>query len=333
MTEQTAILPGFNAASLNGPADRLPVLKIEENKQVLVNFLKDVPGMPTPPFVYAKVHWNSEMGENGRMFQCFGGACCEQVTWQRGFGGTPGKFEANKAKTRYYIPVVHYEQDPANPAVTKATIKYFDMTYTAYAALCTTIANTNEGLEFYDRDVIVSATKINGATSYIFDKRESQAAWKSNAIFTQQVQEQLPAVAQKLLNSMPQVLSEAEFMQMKPELDAKLNAAMSSRQAQQAQVAQAQPQQTTGFNQLPLGVPGTMPQAQPMGVPGTMPQAQQFTQPQANIPVSASAAQPVQAQPVVGASGVAPEQTVVEQEPKPFEVPQVDLSFDPNTLL
>lgn len=350
MSQQTTILNGFNAASTEPAADFLPLLKIEEKKNVLVSFLKNVPGMPEPPFVYCRVHWNSEMGDNGRMFQCFGGACCEQVTWQKGWGGEPGKFDVNNARTRYYVPVVHYEQDPANPTVTKATIKYFDMTYTAYTALCTTIANTTEGLDFFERDVVVTASKVNGATNYVFDKRESRAAWLEQPMFKEQVDSQLPTAAQRLLNSMPKVITEDDFAKMKPELDKKVQAAMRSHQAQQAQVQQGQAQPATGFNQLPSGIPGQpMPQAQPIqGVPNVsmdvqntmvpgQPMVSSFTQPQVNIPL-AQVATP-QAQPVEQASTVA--QTVTEEqttmpvaeEAKPFEIPQANLAFDPNTLL
>lgn len=341
MSQQT-VLAGFQAASLDAGGNYLPLLKIEEKKSVLVSFLKNVPGMPEPPFVYCRVHWNSEMGDNGRMFQCFGGACCEQVTWQKGWGGEPGKFDVNKARTRYYVPVVHYEQDPSNPTVTKATVKYFDMTYTAYTALCTTIANTTEGLDFFERDIVVTANKVNGATNYVFDKRESRAAWLEQPLFKQQVDEQLPDVAQRLLNSMPKVITESEFAQMKPELDAKVRAAMNSHQAQQQQVQQGQAQPSTGFNTLPQAQ--SMPQAQPVQsipgvsmdvqntmVPGT-PMVGSFTQPQVNIPLT-QVTQP-QAQPMPqaqqAAQTVAPAQV---EEPKPFEIPQVSLDFDPNVLL
>lgn len=346
MSQQT-ILNGFNAASLDAGGNYLPLLKIEEKKSVLVSFLKTVPGMPEPPFVYCRVHWNSEMGDNGRMFQCFGGACCEQVTWQKGWGGEPGKFDVNKARTRYYVPVVHYEQDPANPTVTKATIKYFDMTYTAYTALCTSIQNTTEGLDFFERDIVVTANKVNGATNYVFDKRESRAAWLEQPIFKQQVEEQLPDVAQRLLNSMPKVITESEFAAMKPELDAKVKAAMNSHQAQQQQMTQGQAQPTTGFNQLPTGVPGQpMPQAQPIqGVPNVsmdvqntmvpgQPMVSSFTQPQVNIPL-AQVAQP-QAQPVAQAVQlqVQPEATApAAEEPKKFEIPTASLEFNLQDLL
>ena len=107
MSQQT-ILSAFNAASLDAGGNYLPLLKIEEKKSVLVSFLKQVPGMPEPPFVYCRVHWNSEMGDNGRMFQCFGGACCEQVTWQKGWGGEPGKnygkyFDISKVKWKMIV--------------------------------------------------------------------------------------------------------------------------------------------------------------------------------------------------------------------------------------
>ena len=277
---QQNLLAGFNYADPSSAGEYLPKLILEEGKSALVSFLKTVPMMQEPPIVYCRVHWNSEMGEKGRRYQCFGGQCCEQVTWQKGFGGQPGKFAPNKAVTRYFIPCVVYEQDPVNQTQMRATIKYADFTWVAYNSLCTAIANTNEGLDFWSRDVVVTMKKVNGATDYTFDKRESQAQWQTNPLFKQQVEEQLPKVAERLLASMPKMMTEAEFLAMKPELDAKVHAAQQSglKVAQQAPQAQ--------FGQLPSGQFGQLP-------PGFMPQQpaqQQFTQPQVNIPIT----QPVQ---------------------------------------
>ena len=277
---QQNLLAGFNYADPSSAGEYLPKLILEEGKSALVSFLKTVPMMQEPPIVYCRVHWNSEMGEKGRRYQCFGGQCCEQVTWQKGFGGQPGKFAPNKAVTRYFIPCVVYEQDPINQTQMRATIKYADFTWVAYNSLCTAIANTNEGLDFWSRDVVVTMKKVNGATDYTFDKRESQAQWQTNPLFKQQVEEQLPKVAERLLASMPKMMTEAEFLAMKPELDAKVHAAQQSGPKVAQQAPQAQ------FGQLPTGQFGQLP-------PGFMPQQpvqQQFTQPQVNIPIT----QPVQ---------------------------------------
>ena len=233
MSQQTT---QFNYAGLQTRPDTLSELKLEEGKSTLVSFLKEVPGMQQPPFVYCKVHWNSEMGENGRMFQCWGGSCCQQVTWQKGWGGAPGKFDVHKARTRFYIPIVHYEPDQTNPAMMRATIKYLNITYTAYDALIKAIQNTTEGLDFFDRDITIEAQKVNGAMNYLYHKKESQAQWKSNAVFRQEVDEQLPAVAQKLFNSLPMQMTEEQFLEIKPQLDAKVQQAMNTRLLLTAQV-------------------------------------------------------------------------------------------------
>lgn len=325
----------FNYAGLEPKADFLPCLKLEDGKQALVAFLKDIPGMQSPPFVYAKVHWNQEMGDNGRLFQCFGGACCQQVTWQKGWGGEPGKFDVNKARTRFYIPVVHYAPSETNPAVSEATIKYIDMTYTAYDALIKAIANTTEGLSFYDRDIAIEPQKVNGATIYLFHKRETQAQWKTNAVFTEQVNAQLPTVAQRLFNAMPKTMTEAEFMAMKPTLDAKVQAKMQSHDAQMPQQAQAA---QSAYNAFPTAqqMP-TMPQVQPA----------QFTQPTTNIPI----AQPAPQGTAIGDATFAPPvtsqvpqvevpqaqvpqtETIVTTAAQQTEVPTVTLDFDPSKLM
>ena len=328
---QQNLLAGFNYADPSSAGEYLPKLILEEGKSALVSFLKTVPMMQEPPIVYCRVHWNSEMGEKGRRYQCFGGQCCEQVTWQKGFGGQPGKFAPNKAVTRYFIPCVVYEQDPVNQTQMRATIKYADFTWVAYNSLCTAIANTNEGLDFWSRDVVVTMKKVNGATDYTFDKRESQAQWQTNPLFKQQVEEQLPKVAERLLASMPKMMTEAEFLAMKPELDAKVHAAQQSNLKVAQQAPQAQ------FGQLPTGQFGQLP-------PGFMPQQpaqQQFTQPQVNIPIAqptqeavtqpqVEVAQPQFTQPQVNIPVVQPTQEVVTQpqvevaQPQ-FTQPQVNI--------
>lgn len=322
--------PVFNYAGLNSSGDFLPCLKLEEGKSALVNFLAEIPYMQNPPFVHCKVHWNSEMGDNGRLFQCFGGLCCQQVTWQKGWGGEPGKFDVNKPRSRYYIPVVHYEPDPSNPAVSRATIKYIDMTWTAFDALVKTINATNEGLSFFDRDITIEVRKVNGATDYLYNKKESQAQWKTNPVFKEQVEQQLPEVAKRLMNAMPKMMTESEFLALKPTLDKKVQEAMTSHNSLMTS------QSAQGFANLP---------SQP---------AQQFVQPQVNIPVQSStlnagtAAQstasiqipvikesqvsqvPSATEPQAGQTAVTESQV---QEEKPFEIPQVDLEFDPSALL
>ena len=338
MSQQTA---QFNYAGLQTRPDTLPELKLEEGKSTLVSFLNSIPGMQNPPFVYCKVHWNSEMGENGRMFQCWGGSCCQQVTWQKGWGGAPGKFEAHKARTRFYIPIVHYEPDQANPAMMRATIKYLNITYTAYDALIKAIQNTTEGLDFFDRDITIEAQKVNGAMNYLYHKKESQAQWKTNQVFKQEVEEQLPTVATKLFNSLPMQMTEEQFLEMKPQLDAKVQQAIAShQQPQQPQFAQPMQQQ------LPFAqMPGAQPVQQFAQMPGVQPvQTANFTQPQVNIPVqpipqTAGVDQVPQTTGVDTGIQQVPVQavTTAEQtqqvEVTQTEVPKVDLSFDPNVLL
>lgn len=348
---QPAAVPQFNYAGLQPMGDYLPTLKLEEGKSAMVSFLDEIPGMQNPPFVYCKVHWNSEMGENGRLFQCFGGSCCEQITWQKGWGGEPGKFDVNKARTRYFIPVVHYDQDPQNPAAMAAVIKYIDMTYTAYNALITTIQNSTEGLPFFKRDVVITVRKVNGATDYLYTKKESEAQWRVNPVFKEQVETQLPNVAQRLLNAMPKIMTEAEFQELKPELDRKVQAAMNSHSAVNQPGAQA------GFGAFPgqvaAPVPGvpSVPQApgmnavyqQPAGIPNGnvqgvpvpgVPQAPVFEQPVVNIPV-----QPIEAQPATAIAAATPTAevtsttTVGQAETPAVEIPSVSLEFDPSALL
>lgn len=329
---QTQELPGFNYASLESSGDYLQELKLEEGKHALVAFLKDIPGMQSPPFVYCKVHWNSEMGENGRLYQCFGGSCCQQVTWQKGWGGEPGKFEVNKARTRYFIPIVHYEQDPQNPASTCATVKYLNLTWSAYDALIKAVQNTTEGLDFFERDITLESQKINGATVYLFHKKESKASWLLNQIFLDQVNKQLPDVARKLLASMPKTFTEEEFLAMKPQLDAKVQQAMATAQAQQAGVQ-------AGFGALPTAEVPPIPQAQPIQAQPVVQPV--YTQPQVNIPVQPSVQQvvpetvvtPTVTQPVAQpVAAVQPEQPVA-QPVEQTTVPAVNLDFDPNALL
>ena len=320
--QQTQLLAGFNYADPNSAGDYLSSVKLEENKPVLLAFLNNVPGMQAPPIVYCKVHWNSEMGEKGTRFQCFGGQCCEQITWQKGFKGQPGKFAPNKASTRYYIPCVTYEPDPMNQTQMKAIVKYMDMTWTAYNSFIIAMKNT-EGISFFERDVIVTAKKVNGATDYSFDKRDGQAQWIVNPEFNKQVNDQLPAVAERLLQSMPKLMSEAEFLAIKPTLDAKVQAAMATHTNPQAQTSpQAQ------FGALPQGFvqPQTVQQA------FTQPQVnipvQQFTQPQVNIPVQPQTVQQAFTQPNV--VNTVPEHPFVEQvQPQTvqqaFTQPQVNI--------
>lgn len=359
--------PNFNYAGTDPAGDFLQELKIEENKQAMIAFLDNIPGMQNPPFVYCKVHWISEYGEKGRLIQCFGGQCCEQVTWQKGWGGEPGKFAPTKARHRYFIPIVHYEQDAQNPVATKATVKYLNMTWTAYNALVTVLQNTTEGLSFFDRDFMVTARKVNGATDYIYDKKESQAQWKTNPIYKQQVEEQLPTVAERLKNAMPLYVTPEEFAAIKSELDQKVKAAMASHQMQQQhqqQQQQAQPFGALPGQGMPQGIPTAQPAqqafVQPQPVPQVFAQAplpeqnpvmQQpvYTQPQANIPVTAPMpgmegnymntpipGMPVQPQmqptPVTTTVEQAPQEPV-QQEPAQQELPPVSLAFDPTKLL
>lgn len=322
--------PTFDYAGLETQGDFLPELKLEEGKKALVSFLKDIPYMENPPFVRCAVHWNSEMGDNGRMFQCFGGSCCQQITWQKGWGGEPGKFEPNKARKRYFIPLVHYCQDETNPAATKAMVKHLNLTWSAYDALVKAVQNNVEGLDFFERDITLEATKVNGATVYLFHKGESLAQWKQNPVFKQQVEEQLPNVAFRLANAMPKTMTEAEFMEMKPQLDAKVKAAMASHNAVQQN---AVPQYTQGVPQY-QGVPQGVPQTQGFNLP---PQTPVYQQPQVNIPV----ATPIQAQSSEQLAAAVqqveqPTQTTVEEVAQPTQeptVPQVTLSFDPNQVL
>lgn len=339
---------GFTYASLTPQGEYLNSLKLDEGQTALVNFLQDIPGMQNPPFVYCKVHWISEIGDKGRMIQCFGGQCCEQVTWNRGFGGEPGKFAPTKPKHRYYIPIVHYEQDPKNPAATQATVKYLDMTYSAYNALVTTLQNTTEGLSFFDRDITLTARKVNGAMDYIYDKKESSAQWKTNPVFKEQVEAQLPEVAKRLKNSLPMFVTPEEFAEMKPALDEKVRLAMSSHQQQQQQ-HKVQPQQQHSAlpgqafvpqqsQTYPQGFIQPGQQAQPFG---SMPSAQQvYTQPQVAMPAQVQMPQQ-EAQPVVqqmppvqpeqvNATQSVPAQPVQEQ---PVTLPETSLAFDPNALL
>lgn len=352
--------PEFNYAGTDPAGEFLQELKIEENKQAMIAFLDNIPGMQNPPFVYCKVHWISEFGDKGRLIQCFGGQCCEQVTWQKGWGGEPGKFAPTKARHRYFIPIVHYEQDAQNPVATKATVKYLNMTWTAYNALITVLQNTTEGLSFFDRDFMVTSRKVNGATDYIYDKKESQAQWKTNPIYKQQVEEQLPTVAERLKNAMPLYITAEEFAAIKHELDAKVKAAIASHQMQQQ--AQQQPQQQQ-YGALPgqgLAQPMQQQYAQPVQqqftqapLPEQNPVLQQpvYAQPQVNMPIP-----PVQAQPFnpvetpvnMNVQGVAvpgvpvqqmqsvPVTTTVEQAPQEEpkqDLPPVSLSFDPSQLL
>lgn len=365
--------PNFNYAGTDPAGDFLQELKIEENKQAMIAFLDNIPGMQNPPFVYCKVHWISEYGEKGRMIQCFGGQCCEQVTWQKGWGGEPGKFAPTKARHRYFIPIVHYEQDAQNPVATKATVKYLNMTWTAYNALVTVLQNTTEGLSFFDRDFMVTARKVNGATDYIYDKKESQAQWKTNPIYKKQVEEQLPTVAERLKNAMPLYVTPEEFAAVKSELDQKVKAAMASHQMQQQhqQQQQAQPFGALPGQGMAQGIPAAQPAqqafVQPQPVPQVFTQAplpeqnpilQQpvYAQPQVNMPIPPVQAQPfnpvetpvnmnvqgvlVPGAPVQAVQGVQVTTTVeqapqepAQQEPAQQELPPVSLAFDPTKLL
>ena len=285
------LLAGFTYADPTAPGNYLSQVKLEENKPVLLAFLQNVPRMQAPPIVECRVHWNTEMGEKGMKYQCFGGQCCEQITWQKGYGGQPGKFAPNKASKRYYVPCVVYEPDPTNQTQMKATVKYMDMSWTAFNSFGIAMTNTTEGFPFWERDIVVTAKKVNGAIDYVFDKKESQAQWIVNPVFNKQVQEQLPTVAERLLVSLPKAMTEAEFMAMKPELDAKVQSAMATHGNPQAvqQTPQAQ------FGSLPQGF------AQPFAQT-----VQQFTQPQVNIPIQPQTVQQF---------------TPVQQVPTP-EVPQ-----------
>lgn len=303
----------FNQASLDGAADRLQELKLEEGKSAVISFIDSIPGMPNPPFVYCKVHWNSEMGENGRMFQCFGGSCCQQITWQKGWGGAPGKFDVNKARTRYYIPIIHYEQDPANPIEVKATVKYLNLTWSAYDVIVKVLKNVNQDV-FFKRDAKIEAQKINGALIYQVYLTESQAQWQVKPNFKEQVDAQLPDVANKLLAAMPKMMTESEFLQMKPELDAKVQKAIASRGQNSGQSAQMEfSTPAGGFSPIPQN---------PLGQVDAVPQPV-YTQPQVNLPVNSQPAQSIVQQPTQ-------EQSKEQEE---FKIPSVDLDFDPSSLL
>lgn len=362
------LYPGFNYADPQTAGSFLPVCKLEEDKPILVAFLKDIPGMQSPPIVYARVHWFSEMGEKGARIQCFGGACCEQVTWQKGFGGAPGKFAPSKAQTRYFCPVVVYEPDKTNQTQIRAVVKYLDITWVAYSSLCQAIDNTPNSLPFWERDILVTTKKVNGALTYSFDRREDRAQWLVNPVFTQQVNEQLPSVPERLCNSLPKLMTEAEFMELKPSLDTKVQASINSQMNTQAQqqpqaqfgtLPQAQQQfpGMTQFNQMYNPQPAMAPQ--PMVQQFTQPQVnmpiqpqpvssiqeqpqqvntpaqpinpspvQQFTQPQVNVPVQPVQPQPVQPQPV----NPVPEQPQQVAQPQP-ETKVEDVQILPNNLL
>lgn len=323
----------FNQASLDGAQDRLQELKLEEGRSTTISFIENIPGMPNPPFVYCKVHWNSEMGENGRMFQCFGGSCCQQVTWQKGWGGAPGKFDVHKARTRYYIPIIHYEQDPTNPIAVKATVKYLNLTWSAYDVIVKVLKNTNQGLSFFERDAKIEAQKINGALIYQIYLSEGQAQWLAQPAFKEQVESQLPEIANKLLAAMPKMMTEAEFLEMKPMLDKKVQDAISSRAQNEGNGAQAgfstsgQGYSTpNGFSPIPQN---NFQNAMPAGlVPPQTDVSQQpaFTQPQVNIPIQAQPVQQVQSEQQV-------QQPTTNEPAQEFEVPSVDLNFDVSQLL
>ena len=359
-TNQQQLYPGFNYADPQTATSFLPVCKLEEDKPVLMAFLKDIPGMQSPPIVYARVHWFSEMGEKGSRIQCFGGACCEQVTWQKGFGGAPGKFAPSKAQTRYFCPVVVYEPDKTNQTQIKAVVKYLDITWIAYSSLCQAIDNTSGNLSFWERDILVTTKKVNGALTYLFDRREDKAQWLVNPVFTQQVNEQLPSVPERLCNSLPKLMTEAEFMELKPSLDAKVQASINSQmnaqnqqqpQAQFGALPQGSQQQFPGmnqFNQVYNPQPAVAPQ----------PMVQQFTQPQVNIPiqpqpVSSIPEQPQQVNTPVQTANFnptpeQPQQIVnpIPEQPQQVSQPQPEtkvedvqilpnnlLDFDPSSLL
>lgn len=302
----------FNQASLDGAVDRLQELKLEEGKSAVISFIDSIPGMPNPPFVYCKVHWNSEMGENGRMFQCFGGSCCQQITWQKGWGGAPGKFDVNKARTRYYIPIIHYEQDPANPIEVKATIKYLNLTWSAYDVIVKVLKNVGQDV-FFKKDAKIEAQKINGALIYQIYLTETQAQWQVKPNFKEQVDTQLPEVASKLLSAMPPVMTEADFLAIKPELDAKVQKAMASHGQNSGQSAQMEFSTPVGeFSPIPQN---TLTQT------NMMPQSA-YTQPQVNLPVNSTPVQQTETQ------------SIQEQQKEPeFKVPEVSLEFDPSSLL
>lgn len=320
-TNQQQLYPGFNYADPQTATSFLPVCKLEEDKPVLMAFLKDIPGMQSPPIVYARVHWFSEMGEKGARIQCFNGACCEQVTWQKGFGGAPGKFAPSKAQTRYFCPVVVYEPDKTNQTQIKAVVKYLDITWIAYSSLCQAIDNTSGNLSFWERDILVTTKKVNGALTYLFDRREDKAQWLVNPVFTQQVNEQLPSVPERLCNSLPKLMTEAEFMELKPSLDAKVQASINSQMnAQNQQQPQAQ------FGTLPQGPQQQFPgmnqfnqvyNPQPAVVP--QPIVQQFTQPQVNIPIQP---QPIQPQPV----------SSIPEQPQQVNTPVQMANFNPSPV-
>lgn len=361
MSQQIPVQPetqlpqnAFNQASLDGAPDRLQELKLEEGKSTMVAFIDNIPGMPNPPFVYCKVHWNSEMGDKGRMYQCFNGSCCQQVTWQKGWGKEPGKFEAHKARTRYFIPVIHYEQDPTNPTVVKATIKYLNVTWSAYDVIVKVLKNTTQGLSFFQRDAKLEAQKINGALIYQVYLSETQAQWLASPVFKQQIEEQLPSTAQKLLAAMPKVMTEAEFLEMKPELDKKLQVAMASYNQQneqgsaQAGFGQPAPGGFSPIPQQPAGGFNPIPQ-QPVFTQ-QVPQQPAFTQPQVNIPIQGQPVQttgvegvpqtvgvdvPTQQVPVQFATETVSQAQPVEAvtQAQPFEVPTANLDFDPSMLM
>lgn len=355
-TQQSQMIQGFNYADPSGASNYLQALKLDENKPVLVSFLKNVPGMQSPPIVYCRVHWNSEMGENGMKYQCFGGLCCQQVTWQRGWGGAPGKFEVSKPQTRYYVPCIVYEPDKINPALMCAVVKYMDMTWTAYQNLCLSIEQTTGDLEFWDRDILITMKKVNGATTYVFDRRETRAQWLDNKVFNDQVNEQLPTVGERFKNSLPKLMTESEFLDIKPALDEKLSAAMSSHSVQQ-NVSSVSPQSQFGpLPQQPVQqntqfspVPGQPIYTQPQVNIPVQTQENIVTQPKVNIPAQPQVNIPTQ--PIMNdASQVVEQQSNIINQSRENStvsqtindtsqadlvenIPQISLDFDPSQLL
>ena len=172
------------------------------------------------------------------------------------------------------------------------------------------------------------------------------AQWKTNPMFKEQVEAQLPEVAKRLKNSLPMFVTPEEFAEMKPALDEKVRLAMSSHQQQQQQhQMQAQPQQQ--YSALPgqafvpqqpqtyaQGFVQPGQQAQPFG---SMPSAQQaYTQPQVAMPAQVQMPQQEVAQPAQTMPPVQPEQTVAPAQPvqeQPVTLPETSLAFDPNALL
>jgi hypothetical protein len=328
-----ATVPQFNYAPAEPQADRAKRLDLEEGKTALVSFLKNIPGMDAePPFVFCKVHWNSEMGDNGKVYQCFGGSCCEQVTWQKGYpAGTPGKFAVNKAKKRYYIPVVHYEQG-SDGISSVATIKYLDLNYYTYEDLCMAIQGTKEGLDFFERDIEITAKKENQTPKLYFNRKETKAIWQTNEVYKTMVDAQLKDFAQRLYNALPKWITEQEFQELKPSMDAKV---------EQAKAAQsvAQPMIQAGFQpnftpQTQPGYPGVPPTQTPYMAP--QPQYSQPSYPGAPVmPMTPPAApMPTVEQPAAPMPTVAPPAAPMPTVEQPgFEVPQVSLNFDPQAIL